>query len=305
MNANGSLIIDDGNYAGTITNNIVVLGNYTQSNGTLNLSNNSSSAITASTRRTLFDVYGNFSHTGGTISETAFDVDMITQINLLGTTSKTFTTTGQTGQVEIILNKTGATNGVNNVMTLTADSKIDYLLTLTKGLMTLTTYNLTLGSTATLTYPGNTNAMIVPEGTGELRKPFSANGSFVFPVGDNTGTVEYSPITVAVTGTAYSSAYIGVSLGDAKHPNNYSATDFLTRYWNVSQSGITTCSATITGTYISGASDVSGTSTNISPAWLNGTFDQLSNPWVVSGSALGSTLTYTASSTAGNISVFT
>ncbi|MBK8661182.1 MAG: hypothetical protein IPN18_05015 [Ignavibacteriales bacterium] len=37
---------------------------------------------------------------------------------------------------------------------------------------------------------------------GELRKVYTANGSFTFPIGDNTGTLEYSPVTVnAASGT--------------------------------------------------------------------------------------------------------
>ena len=310
INGNGGTFVIDNVTSGSasnVTKNITVAGNYIQSNGTFNLSNNSSASVPANQRNAQLEVSGDFSHTGGTITETAVDNDMITRINLLGTSSKTLSTTGQTGRVEMVVNKTGT--ATNDLVTLSANSNIDYILTLTDGLLVLASNNLTLGASATITAPGNTNSLIIPEGSGELRKIYTATGSFVFPVGDNSGTLEYSPVTVNVTaGSGFSSAYVGVSLEDAKHANNSSATHFLTRSWRVSQSGITGCTATITGTYINTSADVSGTLGSIRAAQLNGTFNQQSNPWVKTGGSVlsGTTLTYTgASITSGQTSVFT
>lgn len=306
INANGNFIIDNSNGTSNISKKIVVNGNYNQSTGTLNFCN-STGSIAANTRNAQLDVYGEFSHTGGTLTETATDTDMITRINILGTSSKSFATTGQANQVEIVVNKSGTTG--NDLVSLSGNSAISFRITLTDGLLVLGSNNLTLAATATITAPGSTVSMIVADSTGELRKTFTATGSFVYPVGDNTSTLEYSPVTVNVTaGSGFSSAYVGVSLEDKKHDNNSSTTHFLTRSWKVSQSGITGCVATITGTYLNTVADVNGTLGSIKAAQLNGSFNQATNPWLKTGGSVlsGTTLTYTgATITAGQVSTFT
>src|SRR5437879_4207087 len=110
---------------------------------------------------------------------------------------------------------------------------VNGVLTLSSGNLDLSSFNLILGSAATISVASpSASKMIIATG-GEVRKTFTANGSFTFPIGDNTGTYEYSPVTLTVTGTAYSSAYMGVSVIDSKHPNNASGTNFISRYWNI------------------------------------------------------------------------
>jgi hypothetical protein len=135
------------------------------------------------------------------------------------------------------------------------------VLALTNGRLNLGAYNLTLGTSGTITGTLNATNMVVAEGAGELRKSFSAAGSFTFPVGDITGTAEYSPVTLNFTSGTFSSAYAGVRLVDAVHPSNSSATDYLTRYWNVSTSGITAFSCTYSATYLN--ADITGTEANL------------------------------------------
>ncbi|MCK4346761.1 MAG: hypothetical protein KAX05_15875, partial [Bacteroidales bacterium] len=94
-------------------------------------------------------------------------------------------------------------------------------LSLTSGNIVLGSNNLTLStSSSILGSPFSASKMIVASGTGELRKMFSAPGSFTFPVGDNSSTVEYSPATLNFTsGTFGGSAYAGVKVTDSKHTN--------------------------------------------------------------------------------------
>jgi hypothetical protein len=146
-------------------------------------------------------------------------------------------------------------------ITLSGNLIISNTLTLTNGLLTLGSYNLTLGSSATIGGTPSVSNMIVPTSTGELRKTFTGTGSFVYPVGDNTGTAEYSPITLNFTSGTFSSAYAGVTLGNSKYSNNTSATDYLNRYWTVNQSGISTFSCNVTAQYL--PADVVGTEGNI------------------------------------------
>ncbi|MBU6159071.1 MAG: hypothetical protein KGP35_08575, partial [Bacteroidetes bacterium] len=311
MTVSGNFSLMGGNFRVSSYNNttsgrtytVDIGGNYSQSGGVLNLGEESNSSNLVITN---FNVSGNFSHTAGTITESA-GTACITRISLQGTASSTFTTTGQSNSVQFIINKTGT--ATNDIVTLSANSNISSNLTLTDGLLSLSTFNLTLAATATITAPGSTASLIVPTESGELRKIYTSTGSFVFPIGDNTGTLEYSPVTVNVTaGSGFSSAYVGVSLEEKKHNNNFSTTNFLTRSWIVTQSGITGCTATITGTYINTSADVSGTLGSIRAAQLNGTFNQQTNPWLKTGGAVlsGTTLTYTgATITAGQASVFT
>ena len=163
---------------------------------------------------------------------------------------------------------------------LTGTTQANGELGLMTGNLNMGSNNLILGDAASIqiTTPSETR-MIVASGGGELKKTFTSTGTFTFPMGDKTITTEYSPITVEVTnGTGFTSAYIGVSVVDAKHPSNASGSHFLTRYWNVTQSGITGCSANITGTYLPG--DISGTEASINAATLSGTLSLPSNPWM-------------------------
>ena len=176
-------------------------------------------------------------------------------------------------------------------------------LTLTSGSLSIGTHNLTLGVNP-VSGTFSASRMIIASGTGELRRTYTATGSYTFPIGDATGTNQYSPITVSVTSGSFSNAHIGVSVTDAIHPNNASVDHNLSRYWKVNQSGITGAVATITGTYT--ALDLTGVESGISAAQLNGTFNQATNPWVKYAALGSSTLTVSgAALTAGQASVFT
>ncbi len=144
-------------------------------------------------------------------------------------------------------------------------------LTLTSGLLVLGAYNLNLSPASTITGTPSATAMIVSSSTGELRKSFTAAGAFTYPVGDSTGTDEYSPVTVNFNSGSFASAYLGVKLVNAKHPNNLSAANYLNRYWTLTQSGITNFRCDVTLQYAD--TDVMGTETSIwcgkydNPAW--------------------------------------
>lgn len=110
-------------------------------------------------------------------------------------------------------------------------------LKLTNGLFTLGSSDLVIGLTGSIAGTPSATNMIVATGTGELRKLFSANGSFTYPVGDNDGIAEYSPVTITFTAGTYSSAYAAVNLVNSAYPG--STGNYLKRYWNISSSGIT------------------------------------------------------------------
>ena len=158
-------------------------------------------------------------------------------------------------------------------ITLSHDVLLDGTLTLTDGLLTIGTNNFTLG-TAALAVAGTPSAssMIVADNTGEVRKAYSDGtydpAAFLFPVGDNTGTAEYSPVSIDFNNSTFASAYFGVNVTNAKEPNNSSSTHYLNRYWTFTQSGISGYTYDLTATYADG--DITGTEADMSGALYNG-----------------------------------
>jgi hypothetical protein len=120
--------------------------------------------------------------------------------------------------------------------------------------------------------------MIIVTGTGELQKEFPAGftGSFTFPVGDNSGTAEYSPVTLVFSGGTFTAGnWVGIKLANSKYDDPAITGNYLNRYWTVTQSGITgfTCNASFQ--YV--AADVTGTESGISCTKVNPV------PWVTYG----------------------
>jgi hypothetical protein len=180
------------------------------------------------------------------------------EFQFIGSSSQTIGGSADINLEKLVLNNTSG-------LSLSTNTFINGSLTLTNGVITLSTYNLGLSSTSTIIGSFGTTRMIVPTSSGELRKNYSVNESFLFPVGDQTSTVEYTPITVDLTNDVYSdSAYVAVNLTNANHPDIIGATDYLDRYWTLSQAGLSSFSATIQGTYT--IDDVNGNESNINSA---------------------------------------
>jgi hypothetical protein len=188
-------------------------------------------------------------------------------------------------------------------VTLANNTSVTGTLTLTSGLLNIGSTTLTLGSNA-VSGSFDATKMIVLNSNGQVRRSFTATGSYTFPIGESTGTMEYSPVTVAVTAGSFSGAYVGASVTDGIHPDNHSMENNISRYWNVTQSGITGAVATVTANYT--AADLLGTETDIAAAQLKGTFDQQANSWIKFAASSSNTLTATgAVLTAGQTNAFT
>jgi hypothetical protein len=120
---------------------------------------------------------------------------------------------------------------------LNSDIAVNGTLSLTNGLVNLGSNNMTLGESSNISGTPSATNMIVANGTGELRKAFTSTGSFTFPVGDNDGTAEYSPVTLNFTSGTFTNAFTGVNLVNAAYSG--SSGSYLERYWNITSSGIT------------------------------------------------------------------
>ncbi|OFX27667.1 MAG: hypothetical protein A2033_06770 [Bacteroidetes bacterium GWA2_31_9] len=149
-------------------------------------------------------------------------------------------------------------NDVQNAQ-LSGSCSLNGTLTFTSGTINIGSNNFTFGTSATVAGTFSSSNMFIAESTGEVRKSFSAMGSFSYPVGT---TGQYSPISLNFTSGSFSSAYAGVRVTAAKHPDNTSTTDYLNRYWSLTSSGISSYSCGITATYLD--TDIAGTESNIS-----------------------------------------
>ncbi|TDP58885.1 T9SS sorting signal type C domain-containing protein [Flavobacterium dankookense] len=162
-------------------------------------------------------------------------------------------------------------------------------MNLTAGIVDLDVQTFTLNATTTLTGASSSNYFIADNAFGGiLRRGYTAAGSFTFPIGDKTGTMEYSPATVNFSAGTFTGAFLGMSVNDSKHPNMITVIpipNFISRYWSVTSTGITAPNYTFTGNYL--PADVNGSETVSQSQQWNGT------TWSPMGSPLGSnTLTY-------------
>ncbi|MEP7170429.1 MAG: hypothetical protein ABI855_13745, partial [Bacteroidota bacterium] len=147
-------------------------------------------------------------------------------------------------------------------------------LTLTNGLFNLSNYNLSLNYNTTIN-GGSVTAMVVADATGantgQLVKTFSngATAAFTYPIGDVTGTTEYSPVAITMSANSQTRT-IGVNVSDAQHPNDGSATNYVSRYWTFTDNQAGNGTYTYNATYTALAADIVGTYSTLSVNWWNG-----------------------------------
>jgi hypothetical protein len=170
------------------------------------------------------------------------------------------------------INRQAATVGC----TMGSAVTINTALNLTNGLILLGNFDIALGLTATNT--GSSNGFVISDpnvGTGKLTKRVNAIGAYTLHIGENTAPngSQYAPATINFSsGTFSASAYFGVQVKDAIHPNIDSPTDYLSKYWIISSSGtFTTPIFSFTGLYTPGTADVNGIESNCISAKWDGT----------------------------------
>ena len=169
------------------------------------------------------------------------------------------------------LNLSGASVTMNTNVSLTG------ALNLSSGLLDLNTNMLSFGTSATVTGSPGTSSMLIPGTTGIVRKYYASTGSFTYPIGDNSGSVTYLPVIANITsGTFGSGAYLDLQMINSKHPENTNTTDFISRYWDLSEYNISGFNSTLSFTYAN--ADISGTEGNLSTLGYDGTFWDVYNP---------------------------
>lgn len=222
-----------------------------------------------------------FSGTGTVVSSELNVRGNLTFNSAVDLTGKTFRLIGDEdqeigGSASIILNNLDVNKPKNNLL-LNKDVTIGGTLNLAKGVVVIGSNDLTLsGGDVTGTF--GTSAMISADGTGTVRRPFSAVGKYFFPIGELTSSPAYSPVEVNITSGSFApGAQLAVSLTDDIHPDNYSRENYISRYWKILPSGMSNAIATVTAKYIAG--EVLVAENTMAAAQLIGTFNQQSNPW--------------------------
>lgn len=159
------------------------------------------------------------------------------------------TMSGQNSMGNLTINNAA---GVN----IGGNTTVTGVLTFTSGQVNLGSNNLLLGTSASVAGAPSATSMVVATGTGELRKSFSGIGSFTFPIGDNSGAAEYTPVTLNFTGGTFGAGnYAGVNVTNSPYPG--ASGSYLNRFWGVTQSGISSFNCNATFKYM--PADVIGT----------------------------------------------
>lgn len=201
---------------------------------------------------------GSFSN-DGTVYLKSHLVNLNTGNNSLGNGSLKVTgTTLQTISGQNVIQNILVANPAG--LLLTGNTTVNGTLSLVEGITTLGNSNLLLGSTASVSGNFSSGNMIVPTGTGQVQKMFSATGNITFPVGDETGSAEYSPVTLSINSGSFDiNSYVGLNLTNAPYPGT--SNSYITRYWNVTSSGITNFSCNATFQYT--VADVVGSESDL------------------------------------------
>ncbi|MDN3677965.1 hypothetical protein QWY90_11660 [Flavobacterium paronense] len=248
---------------------IVVTGTLPMNNGTTFTAASSGTAVTSGTV------------TYGTTTTLSYTTAVGAQ-----TTGAEFPSTS--GPVNVIFNNTFATTPE---VTLSGSGTVTGTLTITAGRVLLGNNDLTLanGGTQTITTPGTTK-MIVTNGTGLYKRGIPATtGTYVFPIGDITGTIQYSPVSLQFTANS-AIRIVGAKVIDAASSNlttGGTPTNYLSRYWTFSENG----AGGTYNYYINPAvasttigEDEVGTASLITPAYWNGTSWTVSSGTYTTGS---------------------
>ncbi len=240
----------------TTGTNPLSIDNLTITNGTLNY------GVTGPATG-LHQIKGNIYVATGAVLN--FAPAAASSVNLNGTSLQTISGGGS------ITSNAATTLNINNTagIELGSDMSIDGVLSLTNGLFTLGNGFLTLGAAATITGTPSASNMIVATNNGQLGKIFTATGSFTFPVGDNTVTAEYSPVTLNFTaGTFAGGAIATVKLSNSAW--NGMTPSYLNRYWSVNSYGITEFACDAEFNYL--PADVIGTEASLFCIQMNPPF---------------------------------
>ncbi len=152
--------------------------------------------------------------------------------------------------------------------TLSSDLIIEDSLVLTEGALILGNHDLSLKLNSGFSRIDNPANFIDATGNGYLIKELDQTGIYTFTLGNFGATSSYTPATVEFTSGIFISASLAVRLKNQKHPKNNDVTNYLNRYWELVESGISNFEYTATFSY-DHVNDVVGNENQITGAINN------------------------------------
>ncbi len=233
---------------------------------------------------------GNWINNGGTLNANSRSIEFN------GSAAQTIGGSTDTAFAYLTINNSAG-------VSLNRSASVDSQLNLTNGQLSLGNNTLTLGSSASVSGTPDASKMVVTDvdgnQTGKLCKVWGS-GAFTYPIGDNRGVAEYSP--VSFTPTSPSGLTVCFRAVDAVHPDKPATptTDYLTRYWSGTTSAGSFTGYTGVFTFINTSSDVVGSTASMLPKRWTGAF-----PWQEQNNALsGATFTWNGGSTLSDFTAF-
>jgi predicted RNA-binding protein with TRAM domain len=241
-------LVIDGNTS--LGGNLTISGTTSLTSGTLTVGANT------------LNINGSINRTSGNIDASNASATVV----FGGSTAQTIPASTFTGNINNLTLSNSAGLTTNQALTVNGN------LTLSSGDLTIGATNLTLGSASSIS-SASASSHIVATSSGEVRKIYGGNSSFVFPVGDGT---KYTPATLNFTAggslTGASDDYVGVRLKTSKVTGmNNLNTNYINRSWFIEPgAGLSGYTYTVNLSYDGGAGgDVVGTESEISPVKLS------------------------------------
>jgi len=154
------------------------------------------------------------------------------------------------------------------MVSLYNDVKVNSSLYLNGGIINILNNNLTMLSGGLVSGSFNQSNMVVSEGIGKLTYTIAGNGTYLFPIGDTSKIDDYSPVSLLFKTGTYNNAAVSVNLKNNQHPNNLKSSNYLNRYWTISQVGISDFDCEVNFSYTN--EDIKGTESNIYGAKWDG-----------------------------------
>ncbi len=183
----------------------------------------------------------------------------------------------------------------NNGLILENNLTINSELTMQNGIINIQNNNLTIENSADIVGNFSENCMIVKDANGVFQRNVSNNGTYIFPIGDISGSADYSPAEIDMLSGTYSDANIAVDVTNSKFSQNNSTANYLNRYWDILASGISNPQYDINLNYVS--ADIIGDETEIYGAYYTDEWHLL-NP-VSSGTISATNMTEFGTFTGG------
>ncbi|OFY39124.1 MAG: hypothetical protein A2275_13400 [Bacteroidetes bacterium RIFOXYA12_FULL_35_11] len=215
-------------------------------NGSLNISNSSTTLDASSSGNYTITTSGNWNNSGSFI-------ERLGTVEFIGNTNSSFNCGASQNYYNLKINKTGATD-----LSLFGTINILNNLNLTGGDLVLGDYDLVFSTGATISN-GSATSYIQAHSVGVIKKNIaSVPLIFDIPMGDNNN---YTKFYFTLNSADLSSSYIMVNTRNAINPNLLASSSYINRYWTLEPSGITNPNYDITLTYID--ADVVGFEANI------------------------------------------